>query len=132
MAQKNVEIVRQAIAAWNDGDLDAILAMLHRDFEYRPSGLFPGFAPVYRGQDGWKEFWGDFRGTWESIRIAVDELREADQRVVILFTFDARGRDGLEVLRQFGNVWTLRDGLVERIEAYANWAEALEAAGLSE
>jgi ketosteroid isomerase-like protein len=33
---------------------------------------------------------------------------------------------------RFGRVWTFRDGLIARMEMYADRDEALEAAGLSE
>ena len=132
MSLENVERVRQGYAAWNRGDMDAMLALLDSDFEYITSGVFPGLAPVYRGHQGFQDFWRDFRETWEILNIELNEARDAGQQVVMLLTFHARGRDSLEVRRQFGNVWTLRDGLAVRCEAYGDWSEALEAAGLSE
>ena len=127
-----MELVRTGYDAWNRSDLDGILGMLAPDLEFVTSGLFPGLDPVYGGHDGFKKFWRDFRGTWQSLQVIINELRDSDERVVALLTFEARGRDGLEVRRQAGSVHTLRDGLVTRIENYEGWAEALEAAGLSE
>ena len=132
MSQENVELVRQTHAAWNQGDMDAMLAVLHPDFEFVTSGAFPGLDPVYAGHDGFKRFWRDFRGAWQSLHLAIHELRECDERVIALVTFKARGRDGLEVTRQTGSVWAFRDGLTVRIENFEAWAEALEAAGLRE
>jgi ketosteroid isomerase-like protein len=80
------------------------------------------------GHDGFKKFWRDFRNTWQSLDLIINELRDCDKRVVALVTFERRGRGGLEVRRQTGAVHTLRDGLVTRIENYEGWAEALEAA----
>ena len=132
MSRENVEVVRAGFEAWNSGDMDAMLAVLHADFEYVTSGLFPGLAPVYRGHEGFRDFWRDFRETWDWLNIEIDEAQDADDRVVVLFTFHARSRDGLEVHRRFGNVWTFRDGFVSRCVAYGDWDEALEAAGLSD
>lgn len=132
MARENVELVRATYEAWNTGDMDAMLAVLHPHFEYVSTGLFPDLAPVYRGHEGWRDFWRDFRGTWESLNIAIEESRDLDDEVVTLFTFKGRGRAGLEVRRQFGNIWTFRDGLVVRIRAFADWPATLEAAGLRE
>jgi hypothetical protein len=50
--------------------------------------------------------------------------------VVALFRFRAKGRDGLEVDAKFGQVGTLRDGLVTSITAYGDWSEAAAAAGV--
>ena len=129
MSQEKADLVRRSYAAWNEADLDAMLAILHPDFEYVTSGLFPGLAPVYRGRDGYTDYWLEFRSTWESLRIEMDELREVGEQVVTLFTFEGRGRAGLEARRPFGHVWTFRDGLVVRLEAYGDWEETLEAVG---
>ena len=88
--------------------------------------------PVYRGHDGFRKFWRDFSDTWESILVSINELRDCGERVLALVTFEARGRDGLEVARQTGSVWAFRDGLAVRIENHRDWTKALEAAGLSE
>ncbi len=112
--------------------MEGMLALLDPDFEYITSGLFPGLAPVYRGHQGFKDFWRDFRETWEMLHIELNEVSDAGQRVVVLFTFHAQGRDGLNVRRQWGNVWTFRGSLAVRNQAYGDWSEAVEAVGLSE
>ncbi len=133
MSQETEQLVRRAFDAWNRDDLEAQLAMLHPEFEYVTSGLFPGLAPIYRGHAGYKDFWRDFKQVWESLRIEIDDLREVgDEQYVALLTFEARSRDGLTVRRQFGNVLSGRDGLAVRVEAFGSWAEALEVVGLRE
>jgi len=132
MSRENEETLRRGFDAWNRGDLEAQLAMLHPEIEYVPSGLFPGVAPIYRGHAGYRDFWRDFNQVWESLRIEIKELHEVGEQYVVLFTYEARSRDGLTVRREFGNVVTVRDGLAGRIEAFGSWAEALEAVGLSE
>jgi ketosteroid isomerase-like protein len=132
MSEENVELVRTAYEAWNRSDLDGVLGVLGPDLEFVTTGLFVGQDHVYSGHDGFKKFWRDFRDTWQSLDLIINELRDCDKRVVALVTFEGRGRGGLEVRRQTGAVHTLRDGLVTRIENYEGWAEALEAAGLSE
>ena len=131
MSQANVELLKRGVAAFNRGDMDAMLALLDPELEFITAGLFPGVAPVYRGHDGWVAFWGDFRGTWDSLRVETNELRDAGDQVVLLMTFDARGRNGLEVHRKFANVWTVRDGLAVRIQSFGDWGAALESVGLS-
>jgi ketosteroid isomerase-like protein len=132
MSRENVELARIAYEAWNEGDFDALLAILHPEIETLTSGVYLGLDPVYSGHDGFRKFLRDFVGTFESLRTEVEELRDCGECVLALLTFEARGRDGLEVRRQAGNVLTFRDGLAVRIEAYAEWAKALEAVGLRE
>jgi ketosteroid isomerase-like protein len=132
MSREDLEAVRGAYDAWNRRDMEAMLAAFAPDFEFQTSGVFPGLDPLYRGHEGWRKFWRDFSGTWESILISVRELRDCGERVLGFIAFEARGRDGLTVHRQAGNVWTFRDGLVVRLETHAGWTEALEAVGLRE
>ena len=48
----------------------------------------------------------------------------------MLFRFRAKGRDGMEVDAKFGQVGTLRDGRVDALTAYPDWASAAAAAGV--
>ena len=127
-----MELVRQGYAAWNTRDMDAMLARLHPEVEFTTSGVFPGQDPVYRGHDGFRKFWRDFSETWESILVSTNELRDCGERVLALVTFEARGRDGVEVGRQTGSLWTFRNDLAVRIENHRDWTKALQAAGLRE
>jgi ketosteroid isomerase-like protein len=132
MSRENVELVRSAYEAWNRGDMDAMLAALHPDFEMRTAGLFPGLDSVYWGHEGWRKFTDDFAGPWESVLISVDDLRDCGERVIGLVTFQARGRDGLVVGRTWGHVWAFHNGLALRLDNYGDWTQALEAVGLRE
>jgi ketosteroid isomerase-like protein len=132
MSQENVEVVRRVIEAWNRDDLDAMLAMHHPDLEYVTTGLFPGLDSIYHGHDGFIKYWQDFRDIWELITVETYELRDCGERVLNRLTFNARGRDGLEVRRKVASVATIRDGLIVRQENYGDWTAALKAVGLSE
>jgi ketosteroid isomerase-like protein len=62
MSEENVELVRTGYEAWNRSDLDGVLAVFAPDVELVTTRLFVGLDPVYRGHDGFKKFWRDFRG----------------------------------------------------------------------
>ena len=132
MSEENVKVVRRVLEAWNGGNVEAMLARLASDFEFVTAGVVPDLRPVYRGHQGWRDFWGAYRRTFESLQIELNDLRDIDDLVVARITQRARARQGLEVERRFGNVWTIRDGFVTRLVAYGEWNQALEAAGLSE
>jgi len=61
MSQENVEIVRRSIDAFSRGDLDGVRETLAPEFEMHPSGRFMDTQRIYRGREGWTEFWGDLR-----------------------------------------------------------------------
>jgi ketosteroid isomerase-like protein len=129
MTRQNLEIERAAIDAWNRGDIDAVLATRHPEFEWHTTGVFPGLDPVYRGHEGSRKFERDFRATWESLTFNVDEFHESGDQIAALGTFEVRGRDGMSIRRPVASVTTFRDGLVVRIDSYMDWGEALEAIG---
>ena len=132
MSQETVEIVLDWTDAWNQRDLERMLAAFDPEVEWLTSGAFPGLARLYTGHDGFRRFWSEFNAPWESFGISTLEVRDCGEQVLGLGTFEAKGRDGLRVQRQTASVWTFRDRLAIRVQVHAGWAQALEALGLPE
>jgi uncharacterized protein len=131
MSRENVEIVRAAYDAYNRGDLDASLKHAAPDCELDWSrGVGPN-AGVYKLEQ-MRSFLGDFKETFESVRVEPDEFIEAGDDVVVPQTGHIRGRDGVEAIARVCLVWTCRDGAIVRICLYQQKREALEAVGLPE
>jgi ketosteroid isomerase-like protein len=132
MSQENVESVRAAIDAFNEGDMDAAFKDAAPELEYdvsRSIGLLHG---VFHGLDEARRFTEEFAEPWESRRYEVEEFIEAGEHVVTPFTDHLRGRDGIEVQARGTFVWTYHEGACVRVTLYQERQEALEAAGLSE
>jgi ketosteroid isomerase-like protein len=133
MSEENVEIVRRVYEAWNRDDLDWLLDHSAPDFEFRTTRLFPDLEPAYRGREGFTRFWNTFHEAWESVLVEAERIEQIeDGRVVGLFRFHGRGREGVEVRLKYGQLFTLEDGMLRLVVGFADWQEALEAAGLSE
>jgi ketosteroid isomerase-like protein len=126
-----IRTIRGGLSAWSRGDLEGALDNLRPDIEFVTSGVFLGVEPVYRGHDGFRQFWHDFRDTWERIGIDVDRIVEGDpSRFAVVGHFRAMGRDGIGVERPVGMVFvTTPDDEVSRIESYATWDDTFDAAG---
>jgi ketosteroid isomerase-like protein len=129
---ENVEVARRLLEAWNAGDLQTVLALMHPDVKIDYSAGAPGLAESYTGHDGIRRYWRDLRGPWTSLTIDPEEMRESGDNVVTVFTFEGHGREGIVVRRRLANVVTVIGGLVTRLDAYGDPSAALEAAGLSE
>ncbi len=67
-------LVRQALDAWNRGDLEWLLNHSAPKFEFRTARLFPDLELTYRGREGFTRFWNTFRGAWESIVVEADRI----------------------------------------------------------
>jgi ketosteroid isomerase-like protein len=134
VSQENVDRYLRGIAAWNSGDLDACLAVAAEtpDSEFRTSGLFPGVQPVYRGVEGTRQLWTDMRSPWDEFDMRIERIEDLGDVLLVLFTFEVTGRDGVPTSRQWAHVVRYRSGNSIVTDNYPSWEQALKAAGLEE
>ena len=133
MSQENVEIVSRVFEAWDRADLNGMLDHFAPSFELQTSGRFADTDRVYRGHQGWTDFWNTLRAAWEQITVSIKRIEDRGGKVLVLGTFHARGRgSGVEVGGEAAWLVTVEGGLVAQARAFEEWSEALEAAGLSE
>lgn len=69
---------------------------------------------------------------WVDYDFEVREYIDAGDDVVVLANERGRSRTGVSVERELGQIHTLRDRKLVRTRLYGSWAEAREAAGLSD
>lgn len=133
MSQEDIEIVRRALAAFPGGTRDRALALA--DPEIVVDATQNVFNPAtYVGIDGVRQMLTGMDETWEEMRVEPNEFIDTGDRVVVIGTLVGKGKgSGVEVERFNGQVWTLREGLVVRLEVgFTDRASVLEAVGLSE
>jgi ketosteroid isomerase-like protein len=127
------DLIRASYRAWGEADLEGLLETLDPDIVFRTSGTFPDFAPVYRGHDGMREFWEDFRAPWEWVEIQVERIVKGDDCAALVIRFRSRGRgSGVMTDLHQGHAVRFKNDRVVGISAHASLEQALEAAGLSE
>ena len=133
MSQENVDLLRRGFEH------------VERTREFPAEAAHPDFVwdtTTFRGgvntrtcvgvdeTNGWLAEWLEGFVNWS---IDVEELFDAGDRVVTITHQRASAKHGgPEVEMRLAQVWTFRDGLLTRMEMYADRDEALEAAGLSE
>ena len=83
----------------------------------------------YRGREGFDRFMANWLESFDDWSIAVEELIDAGDQVVVILHQRGRSRSA-EVEMRFAHVWTVRDGISTRAEMYADVDEALAAAGV--
>jgi ketosteroid isomerase-like protein len=131
MSEENVEIARRLLGAWNAGDIDGAVEVLHPDCVIDATARV--FNPdTYNGHEGFRRFAADIGEAWERFGFDASDLLPADVHVVALGTSQAEGRNsGIRLRDTSAWVFTIQDGLVIKGQLYYEQAEALEAAGLS-
>jgi ketosteroid isomerase-like protein len=130
MSRENVEIVR-ALHETAGGHLDAGVDFMAPDIELHLTGVFPDLDPVYRGHEGVQQFVAVFNVPWTKLAVEVERYIDLAEQVLSLSYFEGTGRDGIEARLPLAHLWTLRDGLVTRMDAFSDHDDALEAVGLS-
>jgi ketosteroid isomerase-like protein len=129
MSQENVEVVRASLDAALNGEAGVALAY------YSPDVIFhPLVAGPYYGREGVAEqmlTWMDeFNDYWFDVESLIDA---GGDEVVLLWRQGGEGKaSGVRVENEGATVFTVNDGQITVGRVYAERADALEAAGLSE
>jgi ketosteroid isomerase-like protein len=138
MSRENVEIMRQAFADFGVRPTRETIEELARAGSIAPnaeldfSAMYPD-GPILRGPKAWGDYldslpWGG------SVTLEPERFFDVDdERVLVFIHVTAVGEtSGVPVGLRNAYEFTIRDGAVVRWKTYADRAEALEAAGLSE
>jgi ketosteroid isomerase-like protein len=139
VSQENVEIVRRMYESFNRWGIQPwgernpeIPSLLHPEIEFHTHASAPE-AGVYRGREAVIEYHESVFGQFESVRIEVEDLLAAGDRVVVITRQHTVPRSSeAEIVQQVVDVWTIRDGLLAERKTFSTRAEALGAAGLRE
>jgi ketosteroid isomerase-like protein len=127
----NVEVIQQFLAATNQRDVDAMIALMDEDCEFVPiTAAMEGVE--YRGHAGIRQFMKDLVEHWEFFDTVQEDWQDLGDRVVATGCWHARGRgSGVEIDGQPA-VWLayIRDGRIARWRTYTNVREGLAAAGV--
>ena len=133
MSVENVEVVRRGVEAWNRGGIDQILPMFHPNVRAYPFPEWIG-PKVYSGHEGFRRLSEEWTENFDEYKWDVERLLDAGDKVVALIYHRGRIKDtDMPISQPIGVVWSqFRDGLVGEGRFFLTWAEALEAAGLSD
>lgn len=132
MSQENVDKAREFIAAYNRRDFRTAIA----DFDPEIEWVMPARqrSDSGRGPDAAMSFFEEIDETMDELWLEPQEFVDAGDRVATRLRHHGRGKaSGVEIHEElYHQVATFRDGRIVRMEYFADWGEALEAAGQSE
>ena len=135
MSQENVDVVREAVDAYNRRDLEALMEVHDPGVEWHPAiqALLGGEAAVYWGHEGVREFVRDLDSAFAELRIEISEIRDLGERVVAMGHLRGRGKEsGAETESYIGYLVEFKNGKMARILSFLDPKATLEAAGLRE
>jgi ketosteroid isomerase-like protein len=133
VSEENVRVVQAGSDAYNAGDLDAIMECYAPDVEAYPDAGFPEARPLV-GRDEFRRWVEGIRAPWAVARWLVHETRAIEpDRVLQRGDFGGVGvGSSIETLASYTLVYTIRDGLIARVDYFSDHALALKAAGLED
>jgi ketosteroid isomerase-like protein len=132
VSHENIDKARAYIDAYNRRDFDAAVEWFDPDIEW----VLPArqSSDSGRGPEHIKRFWADLDENFDELRLEPQEFVDAGDRVATRLRYFMRGKgSGVEVEGElYHQLATFREGTIVRLEYFAEWSEALAAAGLSE
>lgn len=123
-------MIRDAYAAFADGDVETLRGFWHEDAIY----VNPPYAMeggTREGRDSLEEMWEGIHSLFEFETVDVLEIAEGAAGVLVVVRYRGRGRtSGAPVDVPMAHVVDIRDGRVARLAWYGTRDEAAAAAGL--
>ena len=134
MSQENVDLVRDAAAAFNRGDLETWFEYVADDIDYRAAEGAPDDHGLIHGKDDVRAYMQDWLDMFDDFKSEPVELIDAgEDRVIAVVKISGQAKlSGVETDLTYAALYTFRDGKIGRGREYWTRDEALEAAGLSE
>ena len=130
MSQENVEVVREMYEAFNRGDLEGALKLLHPQPELHQAPEVVD-AEVFIGLEAFLRGMSLFMEDWDDPRLEPQDLDEVGDCVLLRVRVSGRGKaSGIQMTTEFFHSWTLREGKPYRCFVRSTREDALEAVGL--
>ena len=128
MSQGNVEKIKEGFAAHNRGDVETMIEL------YDPEAVFETLLlGTHHGRESLRLIFEENQKTMAGYDVVpVELIDEGDKVVAVVEAVGAGAASQIASNDQFAFVFTLRDELIVREQAFRNRDEALEAAGLTE
>jgi ketosteroid isomerase-like protein len=129
MSQQNLDIVRNAYAAFGRGDIPSVVATFDQNIEWvSPPGSYR-VGGVHKGADAIiKNFFMVLGEIWENLDVTPREYVDAGDRVFVLGTARGKGKaTGKPVAASYVHIFEFKNGKVARFEEYEDTATIREA-----
>jgi ketosteroid isomerase-like protein len=129
MGEEDVRVVREAMEAFERGDIDAALEHAHPDLVCVRMNLD---GAVFHGHDGFRQLMADWLEGFSEWHPRAEAYIDAGHRVIVRQHQWARGAgSGAPIEGHYWLVYTVAGGKIMRFDIYSDEREAFEAVGLA-
>ena len=126
---QTIEVAREGVEAFQRGDIEAVLALIHEDGHiYLPPEL-PN-SGTYRGREGFVSWMGQWLEAWEEFSVEMGPAEPVGERHVVASMHQSgRGKgSGVPVEMDIAYMWEVRDDKIVAMHLYATTEEAVQVA----
>ena len=92
MSARDLDLVREAFAAYERGGVEALAQHFHPDFEGVVPPELSAEPDTYRGREGLRRYFALWEEQISDLDIAVEQLIDNDDAIVVLARISGRGR----------------------------------------
>jgi ketosteroid isomerase-like protein len=132
MSEDNMKIVREMYEAFNRGDAERAVKLLHPEPELHQAPEVID-AEAYVGLEAFARGMTLFTEDWDDPRLEPQDVEAVGDCVLMRVRVSGRGnRTGLEMTTEFFHAWAFRDGKPCRCFVRSTRDEALKAVGLED
>jgi ketosteroid isomerase-like protein len=129
MREEDLEALRRGYEAWNHGDVESVLGLVHPEMAWSPGEEAPE-AGRFTGRDGFAAFITSWSESFDEFRLEPEEMTAVGDCVIVVLRQSGRGAgSGIELDIRTVHVWTIRDGQAVAWAGYRNREQALAAIG---
>ena len=134
MSERNVELTRGFVEAYNARDVDGAIACCDPSVELHPLLAGAVGGTVYQGHEGLRQWFRDLADAWgDEIRGQPEAYFDLGEHTLTFATFQGRGRQsGAEVTMPIALVTRWRGDLLAYMKGYPDRQDALRDLGVSE
>lgn len=126
--QRNVELTRRGFDAYNSGDSEALMALLHPDVELLADHELLN-SGTFTGHDGFMQWSAEWLEAWEEFRVDANAVEPVGDNFLLVDSHQVARGAGSGIPVEMDVYWALEveEGSLRRMHLYASRARALEA-----
>lgn len=128
MTQDRIDVIQRALAATTTRDMEAIERLVSDELEFR-STFAASEGRTFSGPSAIRDYFAAVDEAFDDVEITLERVIASEgERVLVEARVRGRGRgSGIEVDHLYGQIYTVRDGLIVHIDSYTDPDEAAAA-----